>query len=266
MNQVKGMPAMRIISVIIQITLFATIIMGCSKPSLKEKFNYAISGGSLQEVQDVLKHVPESENKAFINFGLYYASLSGKNTLVKYFIEQGSDINSKHAFGQTALFYAVLQGKMELIELLINNGADVNIADKDGFTPLTTAICRKNDILVKYLLKNCPDFSTSNSSKYTPLMFLIESKSPNTCEIARLLIEKKLDLDVQKEKNGNTALMLAVSINNPELVKLLLENGAKTDIKNKFNETAMDIARKDKSGEIIKLLNLGNENSDMPPK
>ncbi|MFA6292534.1 MAG: ankyrin repeat domain-containing protein [Victivallales bacterium] len=247
-------------------TIIACLALaGCSKLSLNEEFNYAISGGNIQEVQNVLIKVPKSEKNKFINHGLYYAALSAKTILVKYFIEQKADINSIHAFGETALFRPVIDDNMDMIELLIKNGADVNIPDRNGATPLTVAICNKNDKVVKYLIKSCTDFSTCKPISYTPLMFLIESKSPNSYEIAKLLIEKKIDLNSHKQDDGYTALMVAVSYKNAELVRLLLENGAMTDIKNKFNKTALDIAISDKSDEIIKLLSVKREKPDAVP-
>jgi hypothetical protein len=69
-------------------------------------------------------------------------------------------------------------------------------------------------------------------------------------EIVKLLVEKGAKLDI-KNKDGDTALIDASSTGGTEIVKLLVEKGAKLDIKNKDGKTALDLA---KDPEIKKML------------
>ena len=77
-----------------------------------------------------------------------------------------------------------------------------------------------------------------------------------TPAIADALISAGTDLNVQ-DKDGNTALMLCC--NNPgasstEVLRLLLKKGAKTELRNNKNETALQIARRLNHAEAIRLL------------
>jgi len=47
-----------------------------------------------------------------------------------------------------------------------------------------------------------------------------------------------------QDLDGNTALHIATLNNNIDVVKLLLENGADKEIKNKNEKTALDFAKK----------------------
>lgn len=60
--------------------------------------------------------------------------------------------------------------------------------------------------------------------------------------------------DVNESKNGTTPLMLAARYNKVEIIKLLLENGAKLDTKDERGHTALKYAEFSKANEAIALL------------
>ncbi|MFN3754651.1 ankyrin repeat domain-containing protein [Flavobacterium sp.] len=60
--------------------------------------------------------------------------------------------------------------------------------------------------------------------------------------------------DVNESKNGTTPLMLAARYNKVEIIKLLLENGAKLDTKDERGYTALKYAEFSKANEAIALL------------
>ena len=66
----------------------------------------------------------------------------------------------------------------------------------------------------------------------------------------------KLDANVDiLDSDGKTPLMYAVISKNIDAIKLLLEKGAKTDIKNHEDKTALDIVM-EKGGDNSAVLNL----------
>lgn len=60
--------------------------------------------------------------------------------------------------------------------------------------------------------------------------------------------------DVNESKNGTTPLMLAARYNKVEIIKLLLENGAKLDTKDERGYTALKYAEFSNANEAIALL------------
>ena len=60
-------------------------------------------------------------------------------------------------------------------------------------------------------------------------------------DIIEYLVKNKINVN-QKDKNGNTALMKACTHNNPRVIKILLDAGAKVNEKNNEGETAISIA------------------------
>lgn len=75
--------------------------------------------------------------------------------------------------------------------------------------------------------------AVDNYSGETPLMRLAYSKTPLSLELAKVLIDKKADLDAKsssRSSQGWTALDFAVFTNNFELADLLLKAGAPREV------------------------------------
>ena len=73
-------------------------------------------------------------------------------------------------------------------------------------------------------------------------------------EAARVLIAYKIDMDKQGPYNGYTALHDAIWQNNIETAKVLIEAGAKLDIKSKDGQTALDLAKARDRMQIVALI------------
>lgn len=83
---------------------------------------------------------------------LHKASYLGNLEIVKYLVEQGSDIN--HIFDETLatpLHYAASNNKLDVVKYLIEKGANVNHKDKDGNTPIEVAIRYGHTDTIEYL-------------------------------------------------------------------------------------------------------------------
>lgn len=83
----------------------------------------------------------------------------------------------------------------------------------------------------------------------TPLVLAI---TKGDVSVVKKFIE--YGVDVNEMTNGKTPLMYAARYNNLEIVKLLLDKGAKTNIKDSNNLTALDYARISKATEVFEYL------------
>ncbi|ORX78888.1 ankyrin, partial [Anaeromyces robustus] len=61
---------------------------------------------------------------------------SGNETIVRYLVEQGADLNKEDWKGETPLFNACKSGNETIVEYLVEYGADLNKEDWKGKTPL----------------------------------------------------------------------------------------------------------------------------------
>ncbi len=113
-----------------------------------------------------------------------YAAEGNAPNTVKYFIEQGADVNyhqkltpeerhPKGSFLQQALYYAA--GKSARV--LIENGADLEAQDGDGDRPLHYAVKHSTLEIVSLLLEKGADVHAPNNDGETPYMLMIQDPS-----------------------------------------------------------------------------------------
>jgi ankyrin repeat protein len=167
----------------------------------------------------------------------------------------------------TPLNAATFGNDTETIHLLIEADADMETADTFiGMTPLINAAGSRNLAAVKLLLEhgakvnavskteNLPKIQTGTVEfgGWTPLLMAAPFGPP---AVAKTLLDAGAQVNVQ-DYRGFTPLMLAVGTDryNRETVRLLLDHGADTRLKNHAGETALDWAHKLGDREVIKAL------------
>ncbi len=179
------------------------------------------------------------------------AAKKGEARRVKYYIEDGVDINCRDTETQvTPLIAAVDKGQTETVKLLLENRANVYLVDYYGWTPLFYAVDRGNLEIVRLLLEKNSDVNTKDQDRTTPLM---KAAIKGFTEIAELLVRNKPDLNA-KDKDGETALIHASAKGHLDIVRLLVENNADINAENKNHNTALIYANYKKFTEIADYL------------
>ena len=229
---------------------------------------------------------------------LLLASENGHTEVVRLLIEAGADIKKAvNRDKKTALLLASENGHTEVIRLLIEAGADVNA--KSGYRihsetallfmariryrgmenafdispfpvrwwrSLTreTAVSRYIETM-KFLIKQGADVNTQNRNGDTALILAVEGGNMTAI---RLLIKKGADVNIQNEV-GDTALILAVRRGNMTAVRLLIKKGADVNIQNEVGDTALMSAVRYRNMTAVRLLikkgadvNIQAENGD----
>ncbi|KAF4211226.1 hypothetical protein CNMCM5878_002911 [Aspergillus fumigatiaffinis] len=77
--------------------------------------------------------------RKLLRTSLHWASITGKEDLIKPLLCSGVDVNVRDEWGVTPLSYAAQVGSREGVELLLSGGADACISDDRGNTPLDYA-------------------------------------------------------------------------------------------------------------------------------
>lgn len=163
---------------------------------------------------------------------------------IELLLEHKADANVVYNQGEMLLIAQCHD--VRIIELLLKYGANINLKDEYGETALFSAVRGNNLKKLEFLLekgaKNEP-----NNSGITPFEYVIrEGKT----EMLKLFIDSNLDL---KDKIAKANLHLHGE--NPEFVKILLEQGAPVNQKDKISgETLLHHAVESKDIEMVKLL------------
>ncbi|PQE30756.1 hypothetical protein CJF32_00005960 [Rutstroemia sp. NJR-2017a WRK4] len=127
--------------------------------------------------------------------------------------------------------------KYNLLLRLFEKGVlDLDITDDSGHTPLSWAVAAENDEIVQLLLAH--ETSAAELQKNSaPLWWA--SRTGNLI-IARLLLEKGANLELQnKEHQNRTLLSLAVEDGHIGIVRLLLEHGARVYTRDSLGQTPL---------------------------
>ncbi|MEY3196716.1 MAG: hypothetical protein RLZZ59_82 [Pseudomonadota bacterium] len=160
--------------------------------------------------------------------------------------------------GKTPLDYIIKKNDIEKLDILLKSGRDIgiNLVDEDGRTPLSNSI---NTPQIFSMLLNAKS-DVNHISSYTGLSTLhliIKIKTHQDTKILEELLKHNPDVNLQEKgdhTNSDTALHIASREGKTKMVDLLLKSGANPNIKNKYGETALDLAIKKENVNTAKLL------------
>ena len=171
---------------------------------------------------------------------------------------------SLEGYKATNLGEAIHSGSLEKFTSLVQQGAPLDQCLTDDtyvFDALYASIAFGKKDLVEYILKNklYTDINKAYSEdSETPLTLAcaLENKA-DALEISKLLIADGAKVDGVVDSGGEdpkTPLFAAVRQGNVELVRLLVEKGAKKDIVNIIGITPLTAAEEDGFSDIATLL------------
>ena len=186
-----------------------------------------------------------------------------------------ADLNAPDADGMTPLQHAVMRNHVPTVKVLLERGADIEKKNKEGYSPLALALAEAKFEVAKVLLDAGAHIDTiAGPEELTPLMiassqvlpgegaiFLPGSTRP--IDLARELMQKGANVNAQS-KSGVTALMIAAARNVAPMIGLLVQSGAKTDLKNAQGKTAAEVAElngSEAAAKAIRLLSKATEGS-----
>jgi ankyrin repeat protein len=151
-----------------------------------------------------------------------------------------------------SLAASVRAGDLAAAAGFIRAGADVNRLAPDGLTPLMMASALGQPQMVELLLTaGAQVLALEPRAGATALHKAALSGSP---DVVALLLDAGAFIDQQSPILGHTALMDAVIYKHEAVVRLLLQRGARPSIRSHWQQTALDLARRDGLDGIARLI------------
>ena len=145
---------------------------------------------------------------------------------VQVLLRGDADVNLQQGDGATALHWAVYWNESEAVQLLLASGAAADAANDLGVTPLWLAANNGNAAVVEALLAGGADPNLALPSGETVLM---TASRTGDAGVVRTLLAAGADPHAAEGAHRQTALMWAVAQQHAEVVRLLLESGARVD-------------------------------------
>jgi len=197
---------------------------------------------------------------------------------VRLLLEHGADVNVTARSGRTALIIAAFANpSSEVMRMLIDKGANVSVMDQRKVTPMNAATFANDTATIRLLLGASADIQTADT--FIGLTPLINASGNRNLEAVKLLLSKGANVNaVSKtqdlpriqtgivEFGGWTPLLMSVPFGPPEIVKTLIDAGAKVNVQDYrgFTPLMLAAATDRANPEIVRLLL--SHNADTQPK
>ncbi|MGP0070603.1 MAG: ankyrin repeat domain-containing protein [Bryobacteraceae bacterium] len=152
------------------------------------------------------------------------AAMNGNAAMIRQLLDAGVDPNSANPGGETALMTAARTGKVDAVKLLLDRGANVNAKDAvHEQTALMWAVLENHADVVQLLLARGADINAHSKVTITPGEYVparAAAASGNGIIRQRAL---------PTPNGGMTPLLFAIRDGNVEMMRLLLDRGARID-------------------------------------
>jgi uncharacterized protein len=174
----------------------------------------------------------------------WFAVANENLEMVKLLYSHGSKINLPDKTGASVLTATVLHKKYDVLDFLVSKGANINMADNSGSTPLMTAIGLQGvnrPVVLAYLKKfltfkpKLNHLDSDDSALHLAAFF-------GFIDAVKLLLENGANINLQSEASGRTPLYVTAISKNIDTAKVLMKEGAKTEIPDKAGYTPLTAA------------------------
>ncbi|KFZ04100.1 hypothetical protein V502_10410 [Pseudogymnoascus sp. VKM F-4520 (FW-2644)] len=155
---------------------------------------------------------------------LDYAAFGGDTRMITIILEAGAEIATTNVDGVSALHLAAAHATPEVLEMLINVGYDVNLKTlNDGHTPLYKTFRKRRVDNMQVLIGEGADVNADQSNGST-LLHAAAGSWLAAADAVRLLVENGADT-AARDRYDRTPLDLAMYLKHDGVVELLSENG-----------------------------------------
>ncbi|MGV8040095.1 MAG: ankyrin repeat domain-containing protein [Thermoanaerobaculaceae bacterium] len=177
---------------------------------------------------------------------------AGDLAKVKALLERDpAQVNAKDDGGRTPLHLAARGTSTEVLALLVERGADVHALDGNGIAPLHSLASRGDADGIRLLLDRGADVNVSSPNRRTPLHFAVLGRQD---AVLGLLAERKANLESPDDRGRTPLVVAAREMAGPEVVRTLLDLGARIDAADRYGDTSLSLAAWRGSAEVVSLL------------
>ena len=181
---------------------------------------------------------------------LHHAAHHGSVESIAALVALGADPRAKDSCGFTPLMIAAAGGHVEAVRELLKHDHRINLASEYGRTTLNLAANRGHEAVVTFLLER--------GARYD----IFTAVARGDLERVQTLVSQDKAL-LEEESGGQTPLVWAAERNRPKILTWLLDQGAHLDFHNDWEDSALGAAAWNGHTEIVKLLLDGGANTEI---
>lgn len=222
--------------------------------------DYAVSEGSLRMVRMILQSGQSDANESpksttedhTLGMAMCIAASTGNEEILHILLDHGASPNARGAAGATPLGLAIDQCLQPVVRLLLGRGASL-LTEAQGYLDLAVKRDRTSDGEYVRLLLDAGANPRAGGPKAHVTPFGVAS-GLNRKAVVQMFLDFGVGVNDPVTVDGLTALMLAVSCGNDQIIELLLAAGADPNITNVHGQGAMMLAAESGSLKAVKAL------------
>jgi ankyrin repeat protein/uncharacterized RDD family membrane protein YckC len=226
----------------VRATLQETPLYEAARRGKVEVMKYLLSIGADPNAQHVTQTTP-----------LIIAAEYHQSEAVHLLIENKADIDAQNILRASAIGVASLQGWHDdgvIGEILMDAGAKIIRPLKEGCIPLYCAVGVDHFPFVEALLKKGANPNTT----YGGQSILIYAVSRGNLDMAKIILQYKAKINYRLPSTGKSALITAIEKNHWDIVDLLLKHDPDINTPDKDGRTPLIWAKTVRNDDLIKRL------------
>lgn len=182
---------------------------------------------------------------------IHFAAMQGSASHIKLLLAHGAKVEGTTDGECTPLHLAASYGTLETLKKLLKSDADPNAIDANGNTPLYYAA--KNFYKLRALIKYKANPNIENKQGIAPLHIAVKAALSDN---VRALIEAgaKFEDNPIFEDGKTSPMHIAAELENPEMLKLLIEYRVPVDSVDQNLDTPLHLAIDEYNIEHVKIL------------
>ena len=220
----------------------------------RKPIHMAAAQGYIDLVTDLLTAGEEVNTRdSTLMTALHWAAFNGQVKVVQCLVAMGADMNAEDDAGRTALHRATERNHLDVVHVLFSAGAIVNKTDHYGWSALFLATACNNLKMVQELLTLGADLNIIDNNGETVLHI---AAGRLRGQILLVLCRSDINIYTRHLKVANEAVHQALQNQGNELAvaMLLVDFGIDINVRNRRQQTALEVAAVEGQIEIIRLL------------
>jgi ankyrin repeat protein len=171
---------------------------------------------------------------------------------VKLLLENKADPNLEDKYKTDMLLIAVKNNDVDCVKLLLEYKANIDVHDRSGMNCFHVACQEKNFEILTVLLSF--EHTSLNSVDNQGRSALHNAVANNDLKSVDALLNAGIDVNIQDQKDGDSALHVACKLNLIDLVQRLIKAKPQLSVWNLAKMTAVECAAERGHEEIVAML------------
>ncbi|XP_061193099.1 putative ankyrin repeat protein RF_0381 [Saccostrea echinata] len=145
----------------------------------------------------------------------------------------------------------VFSGDIIALQKVLKSGVDVNVLDENGEPLLFTPIVNGDMDTLKVLLPHT-DVNMTNDDCRTALMIAVEM---NDIDMVKKLIKSGADVN-RKDNSGKTSLLIALEDGNFKIAEYLIKHGSDVNVVDNLGQSALHLVATGEHNDCTKIVKI----------